>query len=127
MFGLLVALHLKFFFGLPLFPGKSSLHMLQLMQIRLGKFPRQIIHSSPCMKDFFFFDDENVKEIDHVSDHPYLFNKTLKQLILSRPKGSQRVLMSFDNLVSKCLDFNVDERAKPDWIINISFLHLNLP
>lgn len=115
----------EIFFGLPLFPGKSSLHMLQLMQIRLGKFPRQIIHSSPCGKDFF--DEENVKEIDHVSDHPYLFNKTLKQLILSRPKGSQRVLMSFYNLVSKCLDFNVEERAKPDWIINHSFLHLNLP
>lgn len=44
----------EFFFGLPPFAGVSELNMIQLMEMRMGNFPIEMIESSPQSSEFFF-------------------------------------------------------------------------
>lgn len=110
----------ELYIGLPLFYGLDNLNMLQLMQVRLGRFPQQMIRGSSCANEFF--ENGNVKGIDQVNDRLNFGCKNLQQLIFGRPTDDFDAVEYFYDLVSSCLTFDKDFRTKSKDIINHNFL-----
>lgn len=109
-------------FGKPLFYGSDELNMLQLMQVRLGKFPNFIIRNSPCMNDFF--DKENVKDVDTFIERldDVYRRRNLETLMYSVLIRDSDVVPLLYDLVKNCLLFDADKRLQAKDIVNHPFL-----
>lgn len=115
----------ELYFGVPLFYGENNLNMLQLMQIRLDKFPAEVIRNSPCSKDYFD-ENGNVKGVENVKERILFTSKKLLQIIFSKPTNQEEALENFYDLVKSCLEINPEKRISFNDITNHDFLNMEI-
>ena len=121
--------------GLPIFAGKDSHNVLQLINIRCGKIPQSMISDSPCA-DYHFDEDQEIIVNEPIVDQCGFDLDLLSNIIRNFPnfvsdspiaceiENKQReVLIS---LLDGMLRVNPDERYSIENVLNHEFLHMEI-
>jgi dual specificity protein kinase YAK1 len=130
----------EMFIGLPLFPGQSEAHLLDLISLICGQFPSSMTEDSPRRQTWFDADGvfkgqveicraERV-EVQTISD--YYVRRDLRKIIMTygedgpraRRAESEKRAMFLDLLV-KMLRLPPDERITPDDALREPFITAN--
>lgn len=108
----------EMYLGMPLFPGQNEIHLLHLIQERLGEIPDELIQQSPKGIGFFFDDFGNLmNENLFCILHRLPINKlrlpkiTLKEMIFLIPDNSQENKLVLFNIIRKLLEINPEKRS----------------
>ncbi|KAK8834930.1 hypothetical protein M9Y10_011421 [Tritrichomonas musculus] len=109
----------ELYMGLPIFAGHNKLHMLQLMEVRLGKFPIRMIRDSTCSQNFF--KNNKVVFYDKFFDPSHFKNTSLSDIILSKPTNQVKIRDSLLNLIEQCLRYEPEKRISFSSIIDHNF------
>ena len=119
--------------GLPIFAGVDELNVLQLIGVRCGKIPHDMIEDSPVASDFFD-ENENVIADQGICDQCSFGLSPLETIIREFPnfapedpdavaeENAQREI--FISFVTGLLNVNPDERFSINNAINHSFLQM---
>ena len=115
---------------LPIFASEDALNHLQLIELRMGKFPIDMVRNSPRFEDFFD-DYGNVrKPADGIVDMAKLRPESLRNLVKRRAvkhcRNEEVELDAFADLLEAMLAINPDERITPEDIRDHRFLQMNL-
>lgn len=117
----------EFFTGLPIFAGLSELNMLQLMELRLGHFPIEMIKSSP--RAFEFFNNDIVKKDGPVKDQCHFQYTTLEYIVMYRELyvEEKNVQAAFVDFLKNALQMDPDIRYTIHQLQDHPFLHMEIP
>jgi len=111
------------YLGLSVFAGADELNVLQLIELRLGPFPQQIVDRSP--RSFRYFDAGRVRrERAEVWDEAPFERFPLERLRRAKvypsdPAGLREALL---DLILRMLEVEPEQRITPQQIFDHRFL-----
>ncbi|KAH0787696.1 CMGC family protein kinase [Histomonas meleagridis] len=130
--------------GNPIFPGQNELHLLELMQKRVGKkIPKSLIKRSPRRKEFFNDRNELItekefcvnhkiqsKSSDIQSLHSKFFDWSIREFFDSVPDGNnpnvRNAINELYDLVTHMLEFEPEKRWSIADVMEHCFFKLSL-
>jgi serine/threonine protein kinase len=110
--------------GYPIFAGYCRRQMLQLMELRLGRFPDKLLSRSTVKDNYFQDGKARGAEL-----HDERFGgESLEALLLGSVFDGEtdEARKAFTNLVTKMLAFDPEDRITPHEIFDHPFLHLEI-
>ncbi|KAH0788234.1 CMGC family protein kinase [Histomonas meleagridis] len=130
--------------GNPILPGQNELHLLELMQKRIGKkIPNSMIKRSPQRNEFFNEQDELIPENEFCQAHPSqsssesvkllhskFFDWSIQEFFASVPDGDnpniRNVIDALCDLVSHMLVFDPEERYSIADVLEHKFFKMSI-
>lgn len=126
----------EFALGLPIFAGQTEHHMLQLIELRLGRFPKEMILDSPISSEYFDASGSVIKTGLIEDPCVYKYNSLHMNIRantfvppdnLELKKVEENVQNCLYDLLSGMLRYNPVERFSIDNVINHPFLRQKIP
>lgn len=125
-FGCIIA---EVYLGLPIFSGQSEHHMLQLMELRLGKIPYPMASYQGFVFTQFFDPQGNVRKTsDNVDDPSSFAYADIQSLVMNKeddPKieNCEEKKMLLVDFLAKTLEYDPKNRITLESLENHPFLH----
>ncbi|OHS96687.1 CMGC family protein kinase [Tritrichomonas foetus] len=116
----------ELYLGLPIFAGTSALNMLQLMELRLGKFPTIAFFDSPFIDNYFINNEVKKGPNGSVEDPARFAIPKLKDLVfaIQFPNETNEQKKVFCDFLSKVLEVDQYERPTIDEVLLHPFLKM---
>ncbi|OHS96358.1 CMGC family protein kinase [Tritrichomonas foetus] len=134
----------ELFVGMPLLPGQSEIHLLELIVDMFGQFPPEVVAASPRRHQLFNQDGTLKTEIEicrqigqqPVSFQPYFTYRTLPEIAMAyqysdklsaeAKQRERRNREMFVDLLMRMLALNPEQRATPEEALEHPFITSDL-